>query len=107
MELWAGHTLKERTTLFHRKFPNKKLAVTSLRRLYLRHGVRRKLIRQEKVMSGETRLAFVEKCRNLLAELDLAVQQSRTIVYCDETLFSKRALLTREWSAKNTNLAVD
>ena len=107
MELWAGHTLKERTTLFHRKFPNKRLAVTSLRRLYLRHGVRRKLIRQEKVMSGETRLAFVEKCRNLLAELDLAAQQCRTIIYCDETLFSKKALLTREWSARNTNLAVD
>ena len=44
---------------------------------------------------------------NLLAELDLAAQQCRTIIYCDETLFSKKALLTREWSAKNTNLAVD
>ena len=58
-------------------------------------------------MSRKTRLEFVEKCQYLLAELDSAVQQSRTIIYCDETLFSKKALLNREWSAKNTNLAVD
>ena len=35
LEAWSGKTLKERTVLFHRRFPDKRIAVTSLRRLYL------------------------------------------------------------------------
>ena len=57
-------------------------------------------------MSAATRLDFCDKCSNLLGNLELAARQGRTIVYCDETLFSKKALPTREWSARNTNLAV-
>ena len=43
---WAGLTLKERCKLFHRQFLNKIIAVTSLRRLYLKNGVKRKAVRQ-------------------------------------------------------------
>ena len=45
LKQWAALTLKERAKLFHRKFPNKKIAPTSLRRLYLKHKVRRKAVR--------------------------------------------------------------
>ena len=45
LKLFAGATLKERTILFHRKFPNKKIAVTSLRCLYLKNRVKRKAVR--------------------------------------------------------------
>jgi len=45
LEIWAGETLRMRTILFHRQFPNKRIAVTSLRRLYLRHGIKRKKVR--------------------------------------------------------------
>ena len=34
LELWAGLTMKERTVFFHRTFTHKRIAVTSLRRLY-------------------------------------------------------------------------
>jgi len=50
LERWAGLTMKKRTVYFHRKFTNKRIAVTSLRRLYLRHGIKCKKVRQEKVM---------------------------------------------------------
>jgi len=42
--------MKERVACFKRKFPMKRLAVTSLRRLYLKHGVKMKKVRQEKMM---------------------------------------------------------
>ena len=45
LERWAGLTMKTRTVYFHRKFVNKRIAVTSLRRLYLQHGVRCKKVR--------------------------------------------------------------
>ena len=45
---WAGLTMKERVILFHRRFMNKKIAITSLRRLYLNNKVKRKKVRQHK-----------------------------------------------------------
>ena len=40
--------MKERSILFHRKFPNKKVSVTGLRRIYLKNRVKRKVVRQHK-----------------------------------------------------------
>ncbi len=51
LEEWSGLTMKERTVLFHRRFTDKRIAVTSLRRLYLRHGIRCKKVRLEKTMT--------------------------------------------------------
>ena len=55
LERWAGLTMKKRTVYFHRKFTNKRIAVTSLRKLYLRHGIKCKKVRQEKVMPQHVR----------------------------------------------------
>ena len=48
LEEWSGLTLKERTVRFHRRFTDKRIAITSLRRLYLKNGIKRKKVRQEK-----------------------------------------------------------
>ena len=69
LEQWAGLTLKERTVRFHRQFTDKRIAITSLRRLYLRNGVKRKKVRQEKAMPLGSRIKFVQNCQNLLATL--------------------------------------
>ena len=45
LELWAGKTGKERCVLFHRRFPNKRLALTTLRRIYAKHMIKRKKVR--------------------------------------------------------------
>ena len=52
LELWSGKTISERCILFHRNFPNKKIAPTSLRRFYLQHKIKRKKVRQEKYLPG-------------------------------------------------------
>ncbi len=69
LEQWAGLSLKERTVRFHRRFTDKRIAVTSLRRLYLRNGVKRKKVRQEKAMPPGSRIKFAQNCKNLLATL--------------------------------------
>ncbi len=46
LEQWSGLTMKQRTVLFHRRFTDKRIAITTLRRLYLRHGIRCKKVRQ-------------------------------------------------------------
>ena len=50
IQQWAGRTVKERAILFQRQFQKKRIAVTSLRRLYQKHGIKSKKVRQEKVM---------------------------------------------------------
>ena len=107
LEQWSGLTMRQRTVLFHRRFPDKRIAVTSLRRLYLRHGIRRKRVRLEKVMTQRVRRNFVVSAQRLLAELEQAELEGRLLVFADETLFTKRALKLHEWSAKNTNLSAD
>ena len=51
--------------MFEMHFPGKKLSVTSLRRLYLKHGIKRKKVRLEKAMPANTRENFVVNCANL------------------------------------------
>ena len=59
LEKWAGLTMNKRTVFFHRQYTNKRIAVTSLRRLYLKHGIKCKKVRQEKVMPYSARKDFV------------------------------------------------
>ena len=58
LEKWAGLTMWKRTVHFHRQFTNKRIAVTSLQRLYLRHGIKCKKVRQEKYMPYSARKDF-------------------------------------------------
>ena len=69
LELWSGKTVKERCTLFHRRFPAKRLAPTTLRRLYLLHKIKRKKVRQEKFLPRHIRDDYAQRCQNLLREL--------------------------------------
>ena len=69
LRLWAGKSMKERTILFHRKFPNKRVAVTSLRRLYLSKGIKRKVVRQEKIKPAHIQETFDANRRKLIQKL--------------------------------------
>ena len=107
LEKWAGCSLKQRTIYFHRQFPDKRIAVTSLRRLYQKHGIKRKKVRQEKSNPWKDRRGYVEECQQRLDQLADHRARGRLIVFLDETVFSKKALKLKEYSAKNTSLCVE
>ena len=107
LELWSGKTLKERSILFHRKFPNKKIAVTSLRKFYLKNKIKRKKVRQQKYLPPYLAAEFQSKCRELLDALSEARQQQRTVIYLDEVNFTKLSFQDEDWSGKSTSLTVD
>lgn len=52
LAVWAGFNMHDRATLFHRTFPNKRISVTGLYRLYKRFRIRRKKVRHDKSPSG-------------------------------------------------------
>ena len=58
-------------------------------------------------MPPALRERYTELCCSVLAKIDEEKSSGRKIIYCDEIVFSKLALQTKEWSAKNTNLTVD
>ena len=58
-------------------------------------------------MPESTRRDFVQRCVNLLHELNTVKQQGLRIIYVDETLFGKRSLVQRDWAKKNSNLTVN
>ena len=99
--------MKERTILFHRQFTDKRIAVTSLRRLYQKHGIKRKKVRQEKSNPWKQRRGFMQECQQRLDTLADHRSRGRLIVYLDETVFSKKALKLIEYSARNTSLSVE
>jgi len=51
---------------------NKKIAVTSLRRLYIKNGIKRKKVRQEKVKPLHVLNEFGDRCKQVISELDAA-----------------------------------
>ena len=99
--------MKNRCKLFHRKFPNKRIAVTSLRRLYLKNKIRRKKVKQMKYMPEAQMKTFQERCVTVYAQLRQVQYQQRSILYLDEICFTKLSFQGKDWSGKNTNLAVD
>ena len=58
-------------------------------------------------MPQNIRADFQQRCRNLLQELTKVKNEKRKLVYLDEINFTKRSITLREWSAKNSNLAID
>jgi hypothetical protein len=99
--------MKERCKLFHRKFPNKRIAVTSLRRLYLKNKVKRKKVRQEKYLPDKFKLKYEDERRRLLDELAKAKSQKRKLIFLDEVSFTKLAIQRLDWSQKNDSTKID
>ena len=54
----APYSLKERVKLFHRKFPDARMSVSRLRRLYMTCKVRYKAIRKAKPLMDYTKELF-------------------------------------------------
>ena len=104
---WAGYTVKERTILFHRRFPDKVIAVTSLRRLYLKNGIKLKKVRQEKVMTLSAWNSFAANKLKLIQELEDVKTEGRKLIYLDEICFTKRSFLGKSWSGKHANIHVE
>ena len=68
----CGFTLKERCAKFEHLFAPKKLCATTLRRLYLKHKIRRKSVKELKPIPQEQPQKYQEWKVRLLAEIGRA-----------------------------------
>ena len=93
--------------LFHRQFPNKRIAITSLRRLYLKNGIKRKKVRQEKYKPEHILRSFNDRRRECIGALERAEAEGRKLIFLDEICFTKRSFQSRDWSVKGDHQHVD
>ena len=50
---WAGRSLEERCKLFHRRFPELRISLYSLRKIYRLHHIKKKKLRMGKVPTNQ------------------------------------------------------
>ena len=75
--------------MFHRVFPDKHIPVTSLRSLYLSHGIKRKLIRKRKSLYPGNEERIREQTEEARSKLQQAIDEGIKVIYCDEVVFTK------------------
>ena len=73
----------------------------------MKHGLRRKKVRQEKSSEFKARADYQHKCRAMTEELEKARREKRKLIFLDEVTFTKLALVNRDWSRRHSNLAVE
>ena len=107
LEKQAGLTLKDRCEVFEILFKPKRLCATTLRRIYLKHKITRKAVKQLKPLPASKAQDYRLWRDKLLDEINKAQQQQRKFIYLDEIMFTKKALLTKAYSHRFTNLSVN
>ena len=99
--------MKDRVLYFRQKFPTKAISQTALRNLYIKHGVRRKQVHIEKRMSTNQALNFEENRQEVIAGLKHAWDNDLPLVWLDEIVFSKTAMVKSTWTNRGVHLKTD
>ena len=98
LEAMAGLTMEERTMMFRPKV----IAVTTLRRLYLKHGCMRKNVRQRKTIPPSAILKYSIHRQMIMRKLERVEREGIPLLYMDEIVFTREAMQKREWSGRGT-----
>ena len=85
--------MRDRVQYFNKKFPTKLISQTALRNLYFKHCVRKKQVHIEKRMSANQLTNFDMNRQEVINGLKHAWDNNLPLVWLDEIVFSKTAML--------------
>ena len=103
----AGFSLAERVSLITRHYPGKLITAAQLRAHYRARGIKRKFVRQVKVIPRDKQGERERERRSLIRKLDSFRRSGRKVIYLDEVVFSKLSIPKVEWSNRGHNITVD
>ena len=83
------------------------IAPTTLQRFYRKHGIKRKRVRQVKLLSATAQANFAQDKQRIIDAMEHARNQHMEVVYMDEVVFSKRGFPTHCYSRKGENITVN
>ena len=83
------------------------MCATTLRRIYLKHHITRKSVKQLKALDRNKANQYLDLKAKLLSDIEKAERERRKMIYLDEICFTKKALLNKAYSHRFTNIAVN
>jgi transposase len=103
----AHLSLAERAQLFHRRFGEKKISPSTIRRIYLKHKIRFKNIKR-----GKREIDFTEPhYRSLFNRMHSLLKQMREsntqVIYLDETMFTFSTFRAKGWAHNRDRIRVN
>ena len=104
---WVGLTQHQRIKMFHRRWPEKRLTVYRLRKVYRDHGIRRKKIRHTKVVTESQKKKIQAEAVAARDRLEELQAQRFRILFVDEIVTTKSTIPTHEYSAPNQPFRID
>ena len=99
--------LEDRCTQFLRYFPSAHLKTCTLREVYRRHNIRKKNLRWTKKAKDHDPEADRKWLATVKRKLTRAKNEGRRVIFCDETMISRKTIKPTEWARKNENMTVD
>ena len=103
---WQGKSLEERTALFNSRYAPLKISVTTLRSAYRKLNVKKKKVREIKIIPERTKERIPRQIRFARDALRKALEEGKNIVWLDEAMFTRKTWDEQEWSAKKKNFQV-
>ena len=86
---WATKSLRERTVLFHRSYPDKFIKVWRLREVYRQNGIKNKKVLVQKMPIKARDGRYIPLVTEMQRRVQQAIDSKKKIVYLDETVFTK------------------
>ena len=103
----AGKSLDERAQLFQVRYPRKKISREGIRRLYISRGIKRKVVKQMKLVPNRKQDKRDQQRADIIKQIDRCKRKGRKILYLDEVNFTKLAMEKRAWSNRGHNIEID
>ena len=107
IEEWVGYTLRQRCKAFEMKFPDTKMTLYHLTKIYREVGIRKKKIRKTKIVDPSRHQHIKEEAVKAHEQLTSLRQQGYRIIYIDEMCVTKSTIPTHEYSMKNRPIEID
>jgi hypothetical protein len=104
---WAHLSLKQRTKMFHRRFPELTVSASLLHRTYKKHGVRFKYIQKVKKIIDYSNEHYAEMFRRMQQQLREFKEKHMKLVFLDEAVFTFNTFGTKAWAGKYNSIKVN
>lgn len=107
LQQWAPLSLKERSVLFHRHYPETVVSPSTLASVYRQHKIKFKQIKRGKRVIDFGNPYYRSMLADIHEQIQRAIAGNVRILFLDEAIFSFRTGPSRAWASNNETIEVD
>ena len=95
---WVSKSLEERVRLFKNRYPESRITAYKLRKLYLKHKIRKKCIKIGKIPKVASLMDIVIQVAELGQDVQDGIDRKYRIIQLDECVITKKTMSTHAWT---------